>query len=54
MKTLLKFCDFAACIMNALLTDPLNTRICLVVLVVGGSYLGIVVGGIICKLIINN
>jgi hypothetical protein len=44
MKTLSKILDFIAFIMEALLTDPLNSRICWTALIIISTWLGIMVG----------
>lgn len=47
MKTLIKLRDLAACIMEALLTDPLNSRICYTVIILTALWLAFVVSQII-------
>jgi hypothetical protein len=44
MKTLLKIQDFAANIIDKLLTDPLNSKICLIVIKLAGAWIGCTIG----------
>ena len=47
MKTLLKIKNIAGIIFEALLTDPLNSRICRVVISLAGTWLGYAIGWVL-------